>query len=76
MWAGFTENPFIHGQIDALKDHLPPEAVARFRGTNIDSLGGEQGVASMLEEAGFVDVGVMTERLGSIFPRWRSSFRR
>ena len=52
-----------HHWIDALKDHLAPEAVAAFRGANIYSLGGERGVASMLEEAGFIDVGVVTERL-------------
>ena len=76
VWAGFTENPFIAGQIDALRDHLPPEAVAGFSRTNIDSLGGEHGVASLLEEAGFVEVVVVTEHLaidlpsiGEFFPK-------
>ena len=63
VWAGFTQNPFIAGMIDAMKDHVPPEAVAQFRRTNIDSLGGEQGVVAMLEGAGFDDVDVVTERL-------------
>ncbi len=74
VWAGFTENPFITGQIDALKDHLPPEAVAASRRTNIDSLGGEQGVASMFEEAGFVNVGVVTERLEIHLPSMAEFF--
>ena len=74
LWAGFTENPFIAGQINALKDHLPSEVVAKFRATNIDSLGGEQGVASMLEEAGFVDVGVVTERLEIDLPSMAEFF--
>ena len=74
VWAGFTENPFIAGQINALKDHLPPEVVAKFRGTNVDSLGGEQGIASMLKEAGFVDVGVVTERLEIDLPSMAEFF--
>ena len=71
VWADFTENPFIAGQMDALADHLPPEAVAGFRRTNIDSLGGEPGVASMFEEAGFVEIGVVSERLDVDLPPMR-----
>jgi ubiquinone/menaquinone biosynthesis C-methylase UbiE len=56
VWAPFAENPFIAGQIDALEQHLSPDAVAGFRSTNIDSLGGEPGVASLLHESGLIDV--------------------
>jgi ubiquinone/menaquinone biosynthesis C-methylase UbiE len=56
VWAPFAENPFIAAQIDALEEHLSPEAVAGFRSTNIDALGGEAGVESLLRDAGLVDV--------------------
>ena len=74
VWASFTENPFISGMINALKDHLPPEAVEKFHRTNIDSLGGEKGLASTLEEAGFVNVGVVTERLEIDLPSMAEFF--
>ncbi len=58
VWAPFSENPFIEGQIEALEMHLSPEAVAGFRATNIDALGGEAGVATLMGDAGFVDAAV------------------
>ncbi|MGA9277160.1 class I SAM-dependent methyltransferase [Ilumatobacter sp.] len=87
VWAPFAENPFIAGQIDALEEHLSPEAVAGFRSTNIDALGGEPGVSTLLHEAGLVDVEVTKHRLdidlpamGEFFPElisatpWAATF--
>ncbi len=74
VWAPFAENPFIAGQIDALEEHLSPEAVAGFRSTNIDALGGEPGVASLLHEAGLVDVEVTKHRLDIDLPPMEEFF--
>ena len=74
VWAPFEENPFIAGQIDALEEHLSPEAVAGFRSTNIDALGGEPGVASLLHEAGLVDVELSKHRLDVDLPPMEEFF--
>ncbi|HUS42393.1 MAG TPA: class I SAM-dependent methyltransferase [Ilumatobacteraceae bacterium] len=63
VWAPFVENQFIAGQIDALEEHLSAEAVAGFRATNIDALGGEAGVERLLQDAGLVDVELRKHRL-------------
>jgi ubiquinone/menaquinone biosynthesis C-methylase UbiE len=68
VWAQFAENPFIAGQVDALEEHLSPDAVAAFRSTNIDALGGEVGVESLLRDAGLVDVGLRRHRLDVDLP--------
>ena len=74
VWAPFAENPFIAGQIDALEEHLSPEAVAGFRSTNIDALGGEPGVASLLHDAGLVDVELTKHRLDIDLPPMEEFF--
>jgi len=87
VWAPFVENPFIAGQIDALEEHLSADAVAGFRATNIDALGGEAGVESLLRDAGLVDVELTKHQLdidlppmGQFFPElisatpWASTY--
>ena len=74
VWAPFAENPFIAGQIDALEEHLSPDAVAGFRSTNIDALGGEAGVASLLHDAGLVDVELTKHRLDVDLPPMEEFF--
>jgi len=74
VWAPFEENPFIAGQIDALEEHLSPEAVAGFRSTNTDALGGEAGVASLLHDAGLVDVELTKHRLDVDLPPMEEFF--
>ena len=74
VWAPFAENPFIAGQIDALEEHLSPVAVAGFRSTNIDALGGEPGVTSLLHEAGLVDVELTKHRLDIDLPPMEEFF--
>jgi SAM-dependent methyltransferase len=74
VWAPFGENPFIAGQIDALEEHLSADAVAGFRSTNIDALGGEAGVASLLHDAGLVDVELTKHRLDIDLPQMEEFF--
>ena len=74
VWAPFAENPFIAGQIDALEEHLSPEAVAGFRSTNIDALGGEPGVTSLLHDSGLVDVELTKHRLDIDLPPMEEFF--
>jgi len=74
VWAPFAENPFIAGQIDALEQHLSADAVAGFRSTNIDALGGEAGVSSLLHEAGLVDVELTKHRLDIDLPPMEQFF--
>lgn len=68
VWAEFAENPFITGQLDALRPHLPPEVVSGFNRTNVDLLGGPDGLGALLTDAGFDDVEVETVRLDIALP--------
>lgn len=74
VWAPFSENPFIAGQIDALEEHLSAEAVAGFRSTNVDALGGEAGLSRLLSDAGLVDVALTKHRLDVDLPRMERFF--
>lgn len=68
VWAPLADNPLIAGQIDALAPHLDPEAVEAFRKTNIDSLGGADGVEKLLTGAGLAEVSVNVHRLEVTLP--------
>lgn len=74
VWAPFTENPLIANQADALEPYLDPDAIAAFRGTNVDSLAGPDGVADLLTSAGFSDVEIRTEQLTIELPAMATYF--
>jgi len=74
VWAPFAENPFIAGQIDALEEHLTADAVAGFRATNVDALGGEAGVERLLQDAGLVDVELTKHQLRIDLPPMEQFF--
>ena len=74
VWAPFSENPFIANQADALEPYLDPDAIAAFRGTNVDSLGGPDGMADLLKSGGFTDVQIRTEQLTIKLPPMATYF--
>lgn len=74
VWAPLSENPLIAGQADALEPYLDPDSTAGFRRTNVDSLGGPDGMADLLTTNGFTDVEIRTERLSVPLPPMATYF--
>lgn len=74
VWAPLDRNPFMAAQIEALAPHLAPGAVAAFKATNVDALGGPGGVAELMGTAGFTDVKVISHELDIDLPPMEEYF--
>jgi SAM-dependent methyltransferase len=74
VWSDFDRNPFRAGQLAAMEPYLTPSPVDAFRRTSVRSLGGADGLATLLEDAGLSDISVEEREREVSLPAMRSYF--